>query len=385
MPNTYENVDTTVMSDADLDQMLEDTYTEPEGEYYEEDGDSNTDSVDTDVRPLDDIDEQPEDDDSDPDVDLDDDLDEDPEDVSSTDDNDQEDGEDDGTEDGDEPDDSNPDADLDEGKDSDSERQQFQPLRADGKEYPIESMEELYQMAAKAIGADNRFRDSAAGRKTAATMKKNNLTDADINLLVELKSGNKDAILSLLAKNEIDPLDIDADAFNENYRPEDHSADDFSLKLDEVVARVKTQPRYDESVKVIMETWDDKSREAFYENPNILELLNVDMQSVDGQPSMYDKVMPLATKLKVLGNGNKTDLDYYMEAGSRVLAMEQQKQNAGVETKKLEAKAKLAKQKKIRQKKKAASATGSQSGANNNGNKTVEDMTDDELDAVING
>ena len=375
--------DTSSISDEALDDILNSTQTDDSEEGYHEIGSESGSSDNADVNPSDDIDvEQPEDEETETAVGQTDESPDDSEDSLST--EEDEDGDDlDETDEDNESSDSDSEDDSEVDSDTEDEPYVFQPLRADGKEYPIENIQELYTLASKGINADRKWQESAEGRRIQSTLKKNKLTQQDINLLVDLKSGNKDAILSLLKNAEIDPLDIDTDALDGDYRPKEHGTNDFEMKLDDVVSKIKTKPRYDESVSVIMDDWDEQSKQTFYDNPQILELLNIDMQTNPQTGfSMYDKVAPLAVKMKSLEQGVvKSDLEYYQMAGARVIdAMErsnQSKADADTNSKNKQS----AKKKSIAKKKKAAASSGGKS----TGKKAVDvtSLSDDELDALL--
>ncbi len=364
------------MSDAELDAMIANNPSEHE--TIDESGSGD----DTNVSPLDDIDEgQTDENETVTDVGQTDELDDDPEDNLSS---EEEESEvlDDEPEADDEPAEDNPDENTDETLEADNESIVFQPLRADGKEYPIESLQELYTLASKGINSNRKWEESAEGRRMQSTMKKNGIDMDSFNLLIEASKGDHNALLSLLNKNNIDPLDLDTDAFDGNYKPKDHSTNDFEIQLNDVVARVENQPRYQESVNVIMNDWDEASKNEFMQNPQILELLNRDMQLDKDGFSMYDKVSPLAEKLKALETGTrKTDLEYYMDAGKRVITAINQSNQSKADAKeavKTKAKKKTASNNK---RKKSAASSGGQSTTGKSVDVTA--MTDEELDAFL--
>lgn len=367
--------DTYGMSDEELDAAIFNNPSE-----HDEVGSESGNADNGDVSPLDDIEEQVEEVDAGTDVGQSVDTSEDLDDSLSTDDNESVDNVDEPSLE-DEAEVGNSDTELETDLDADNEPIAFQPLRASGKEIPIDSMQELYTLASKGIDADTKWAESAEGRRVASTMKANGLDMNDLNLFIEAKSGNKDAIMSLLKANNIDPLDIDADAFN-GYTPEDHTTGDFELALDEVVGRIKDKPRYNESVNVVMEKWDKTSRDTFYNDPSLLEKLNIDMQvDPDTGFAMYDKVAPLAEKLKLLDNGSKTDLDYYMQAGQRVIGDLNKQEAIKAEAAEKIKNQKASKQAEIEKKKKAAASSGGKSA----GNKAVDvsEMSDEELDKLL--
>jgi len=377
--------DETTMTDEQLDAVLEETYTQEDGStgYVGEEESNEDNGNQVDVSPSDGVDNgQSEEEEEVTHVDETSESNEDPEDISSTEDDDS--GEE--LETNQETDDESAVLENDEGEseatEESDEHYAFQPLRADGKEYPIESMEELYALASKGINADRKWNESSEGRKIASTLSNNDLSMDDINMLVDLKKGNLNAIQSLLKKAGVDPLDIDADALDGSYKPEDHSTGDMELRLNDVISRTKNKPRYQETVNVIMEQWDKGSKSKFYENPEMLEALNVDMQPDESGVSLYDRVSPVAEKLKAMETGHiKSDLEYYMLAGQKVVSTLNQSKASKEEA---ETKKKAtADKKKANISKKKKTATSSRGTASKSKEVNVQDMSDEELDKLL--
>lgn len=369
-------VETIDMTDDQLDAMIANN---PSEHDVVEEVDS---SGSEDVSPLDDIEEgQTNEDESVADVGQSDESEEDSEDNLSLDDDESEEYEDEPETDN-ESEDGNSDEDLEDTDEASNESMAFQPLRANGQEYPIENLQELYTLASKGINADKKWDESAEGRRMISTMQKTGISMDDFNLLVEASKGNQNALLSILKKNNIDPIDLDADAFNDNYKPEDHSTGQFEVDLDNIVSKIKTQPRYQESVNVIMENWDETSKQEFYNNPKILELLNVDMQVDNNGFSMYDRVAPIAEKMKALESGvRKSDLEYYMMAGRNVLDSISKSEQSKIEADKKRVEKVNDKKNINKRKKKAAGSSGGRSPGKTA--KDVTDLTDEELDALL--
>jgi len=167
MADNYE-----AMSDADLDALIYDNPSEHEdggepnlGEESKtpvsptsEDSDEQTDEpeVDNDDGQSTDEDEDSEDDSTDEDQtdDSDQDTDDEEDEASDTDTNDDEDK---GTE-----------ADDDKSKTT----EKFQPLRANGKEYPVDSIDELYKLASAGVGAQQKFQAIAGHKKSIMAAEK---------------------------------------------------------------------------------------------------------------------------------------------------------------------------------------------------------------------
>lgn len=173
------------------------------------------------------------------------------------------------------------------------------------------TLDELKELASKGLDYTKKMQEIAPWKKQIAMMKEHSVSQADVNLLIDLKKGNKDAILSLMKDNGIDPLDVDIDAVS--YRPNDYSASDTQTNLREVVTRLSVdREAYARTEQVVDKEWDSVSRNRLLAEPAMIEGLQADIKS-----GLYDKVMPTALKIKALDGGNRTDLEYYIEAGRR--------------------------------------------------------------------
>ena len=189
------------------------------------------------------------------------------------------------------------------------------------------TLDELKELASKGLDYTKKMQEIAPWKKQIAMMKEHKVSKDDINLLIDLKSGNKGAILSLMKDNGIDRLDVDMDEIN--YRPRDYSTPDSQLALRETVSRLALdRDVYPRTERVVDVEWDAVSRSKLLAEPTMIEGLHNDIKS-----GLYDKVMPTALKLKALDGGTKSDLDYYIEAGRRYMETATQQVNQQTEVK----------------------------------------------------
>ena len=86
---------------------------------------------------------------------------------------------------------------------------------------------------------------------------------------------------------------------------------DTELAINDVVSTISVDPEYRITKHVVDEQWDERSRSELLKNPDMISALHVDVK--DGT---YDKVSPAAMKLKVLDGARKSDIEYYIEAGT---------------------------------------------------------------------
>lgn len=367
MADNYE-----AMSDADLDALI-----------YDNPSEHDVDLGEGDVTPVsptsEDSDEQTDDTDVDNDdgqsTDEDDDSEDDSTDEDQTDDSDQDtDKEEDEASDTDTNDDEDKGAETDDNKSKTTEK--FQPLRASGKEYPIESIEELYKLASAGVGAQQKFQAIAGHKKSIMAAEKAGVDIMEaVNFMANYKADPKGTMLNLLKQNKIDPLDIDMDA--EGAKTKDYSVSDFEVSYDEVVGEIGESPKFQDVQEVILRKWDKSSRDIFLDNPKMIKNLHDEMMPIPGQDrSMWDLVSPLAEKMKMMGD-SRSDYEVYMSARQKKVEEFQKHQETVQKVKTIPQKSKA----EVDAKKKAASPSKGKS----TNSKTVDlaSLSDDELDAFI--
>ena len=182
-------------------------------------------------------------------------------------------------------------------------------VKANGTELELTN-DELLQLAPKALNYTQKMQEIAPWRKSISALKDNGMTHDDVNLMIDIMKGDKDAIAEIVKRHKIDTLELDVE--ESKYRPRDYGKDENELALEDVVNSIKKDPEFKVTQYVVDDAWDVKSRGELAKNPSMIEGLHVDIKN-----GTFDKVNPIALKLKALDGARKTDLDYYLEAGSQ--------------------------------------------------------------------
>jgi len=251
----------------------------------------------------------------------------------------------------------------------------FQPLKANGKEYPIDSIDELYKMASAGVGAQQKFQAIAGHKRSIMAAEKAGVNiDEAVNFMANYKENPQNAIARLLQDNNIDSLDLPSEILE----AKDYSVSDFEVSYDEVVGEIGDSPIFPKVQELLLTGWDEQSQQIFLKDPSMIRNLHEEMTPIEGtDKSMYDLVSPIAEKMKLSGDG-RSDYEVYMSArAAKVQEIEQ------FEKTKLDAEAAQTPKVKpnTKEKKKAASLTGgTKAGA------TTLDfgaMSDAELDAFL--
>jgi len=211
---------------------------------------------------------------------------------------------------------------IDEDKDPDAESKDkavkagVRKYTADGKEYEFtedEIFDQFGTVFGKAMNYTQKMQKIAPYRKMISAMEEEGITESQFNTAIDALKGNKDAIQNLMKTHNIDPLDIDGDAEADSYSPTQYGKSEYQQRIEEVTSQISSDPEYTTTVDVIQNRWDPASRSEFAKNPDMISGLHNDIKS-----GLYDRVTPVAAKMKVLDGNSKSDIEYYMLAGQQV-------------------------------------------------------------------
>ena len=220
--------------------------------------------------------------------------------------------------------------------------QQELVFKANGREFKFtqdEMLEQFPKIFGQAMDYTKKTQAMKPWRKTIDAIEQAKLGHEDINLMIDVMKGNKEAIAEVLKRTGVDSLEIDTE--NSKYTPNDYGRDDKALAIKDIVEEISVDKEYEITHRVLSKEWDEKSFRKMTEDPDLIRLLHVDVKT-----GMFDKVQPIADKIKVFDRGSKSDLEYYRLA-SIELAQQQQEANRAAyeaERQKQEREARLARQ-----------------------------------------
>lgn len=240
---------------------------------------------------------------------------------------------------------------------------QTRKFKANGKEFELtvdEIIEQFPKVFGQAMDYTKKTQAIKPYRKMIDAWEQEGLTQEDLNLAIDVLKGDKNAITEVIKKSGVDPLeDIDLEADNA-YTPNDYGRDDTALAIKDVVDEISGDREFAITQNILNKEWDDKSWNEMASNPQMIKLLHVDVKN-----GTFDRIQPIADKLKVFDGGAGTDLDYYKKAAEAYYAQQDREAQVAKELvakKEAEAKAaeeaeKLAKVKEEQAKRKAVKAT----------------------------
>ena len=220
--------------------------------------------------------------------------------------------------------------------------QQELVFKANGREFKFtqdEMLEQFPKIFGQAMDYTKKTQAMKPWRKTIDAIEQAKLGHEDINLMIDVMKGNKEAIAEVLKRTGVDSLEIDTE--NSKYTPNDYGRDDKALAIKDIVEEISVDKEYEITHRVLSKEWDEKSFREMTEDPDLIRLLHVDVKT-----GMFDKVQPIADKIKVLDRGSKTDLEYYRLASIELAQQQQEASRAAYEAErqKQEREARLARQ-----------------------------------------
>jgi len=189
-------------------------------------------------------------------------------------------------------------------------------FRANGQDFEFsqeEINEQFETVFGKAMDYTQKMQKIAPFRKMISALESEGISHDQLNVAIDALKGDKGAIKKLLEQNQIDAYDLTADEENSGaYVPGNYGKNDTALAIEEITSKIGGDEEFKITTNVIDEQWDGASRQTIAANPQMIEGLHNDIVS-----GLYDQVAPIAMKMKVLDGNSKSDIEYYILAGSQ--------------------------------------------------------------------
>lgn len=191
----------------------------------------------------------------------------------------------------------------------------IKPLRANGKEIPLQSHEELIQLAQQGANYTRKMQQLAPHRKTLLMLENNNLLDPErLGFLIDLQRKDPAAIQKYLKESGVNPLDIDTEA-EPSYQGGNHSVSDAQVNFQAVLDDARGSEVGMAVLQSIDSTWDQASKELLFKQPDIVSTMV--SQHAEG---FYTRIVGEMDRQRMLGRlpVGQTWLESYKEIGERM-------------------------------------------------------------------
>ena len=223
--------------------------------------------------------------------------------------------------------------------------QVFKPFKANGKEITPKSVEDIISLMQMGANYTKKMQLMAPMKKVVQSLDNAKIDEQELNFLIDVSKGDKEAIKQLLIKHKIDPLEIDLDGDN-TYSPRNNIASDEDVEFNDTLMDIHDSlPRIQE---ILNNTWDDNSKKAILKDPRLMRALHEEVQM-----GRFDEVQKRLEAEKTFGRyRDVSDVNAYIDLVSK---MEQERMKTKIQP---ETPTKTESTKKIPDKSKAAPTKG---------------------------
>ena len=248
--------------------------------------------------------------------------------------------------------------------------QVFKPFKANGKEITPKSVEDIISLMQMGANYTKKMQLMAPMKKVVQSLDNAKIDEQELNFLIDVSKGDKEAIKQLLIKHKIDPLEIDLDGDN-TYSPRNNIASDEDVEFNDTLMDIHDSlPKIQE---ILNKTWDDNSKKAILKDPRLMRALHEEVQM-----GRFDEVQKRLEAEKTFGRyKGVSDVDAYIDLVSK---MEQERMKTKTQP---ETPTKTESTKKIPDKSKAAPTKGKTSKSSSSLTaKDLLSMSDDEFNKL---
>jgi hypothetical protein len=188
-------------------------------------------------------------------------------------------------------------------------------FRANGKDMQVTSADDVVRLMQQGANYNKKMQGMKPALKTLKILDKNGITQDKLGFLIDLNAKKPEAIAKLLADSDIDPLHFDLDQ-GSKYKASTHEVDDREINLDHVVEEIKDSPHYDKTVNLVTKEWDNASKQAVADQPDLLKLIDGHMAS-----GVYELISTGVANEQMLGRlTGMSDIEAYSKVGDTIAA-----------------------------------------------------------------
>ena len=183
------------------------------------------------------------------------------------------------------------------------------PLKSKNLTIEAKSMDELIQLAQQGLNYTQKTQELAKHRPIVDYVSKHNITQEDLHLLADLKSGNADALKSIAKQNGVDMYALDVDG---DYKPSEANRMSIPSEVDLVAESIMQDTETATKIQSLNQHIPDDFRNKLASDANMLRLYANDVKS-----GMAERILPEAVKLKAI-NPNADFLEIYSHVGMKI-------------------------------------------------------------------
>ena len=191
----------------------------------------------------------------------------------------------------------------------------FKPFKANGKDITPRTVEDVVQLMQMGANYTKKMQLMAPLKKAAESLSRADIKEEDLNFLIDVHKGDKEAIKKLLTKHNVDPMELDLDSTN--YVPKNNIVSDEDVEYSNILDDIRDSlPKIQE---IMTNTWDTRSKEALLKDPNLMRALHEEIAI-----GRFDNVQAQLEIEKTFGRyKGKSDVEAYIDLVTKLAAKEQ--------------------------------------------------------------
>lgn len=193
------------------------------------------------------------------------------------------------------------------------------PFKASGRTVEPKTPEEAVRLMQMGADYTKKMTSLKPVLKIARMLENNGLIDEEkISYLIDLNRRDPAAIQKLIHDSKIDPLDLNVSE-EPAYKPSNYNVTDQEMQFHDVLGDLTSTPDGVETVNLINSSWDQTSKQAVYDEPMIMQIINE--QRANG---IFDQISAEMDRQKMLGNisPNTPFLQAYKQVGDHLQAQQ---------------------------------------------------------------
>jgi len=187
-------------------------------------------------------------------------------------------------------------------------------IKSRGMEIDINSEKELIELAHKGFDYFKKTQELAKWRKDIGVIEDAGLGIEELQLLADVKNGDKEAIAALMNTYGYDPLEVEPEA-GVGYKPQTPNLPDFEIQ--DIVETIKSEPEHAQHFQQIASAVPDDFLNEVGSDPVKLAHFNDHIKR-----GLADKIVPEAMKAQALYGGKF--MDHYTRIGQQLAAQDMQ-------------------------------------------------------------
>ena len=142
----------------------------------------------------------------------------------------------------------------------------FKPFKANGKEITPKTVDDVISLMQMGANYTKKMQAMVPLKRTVETLNKADIKEEDLNFLIDVHKGDKEAIKKLLEKHKVDPLELDMETTN--YVPKNNMISEEDIEYLSTLEDIQSSvPKISE---IISTKWDAESKQILLKDPKAL-------------------------------------------------------------------------------------------------------------------